>query len=360
MNATTFQRKKALEKNMRKYLLIIILAITAATISQAQDQHFSQFFASPLTLNPALTGTFDGKYRVAFIYRDQDPYKTFAGAIDLRFGFRNIGKRYKDAFGVGVVFYNDKVPEVGYSNNQINVIGSFHKSLSPRNDQFLSLGVQAGIAQRNFSYENLYFEDQFAGSSGYTNPTEEILPENNYAAADFAVGLNYSYAPERGMGIYAGAAMYHIMEPQVSFFYNPDEPEKSDQNTLLRKYTAYAGLSIPIGEDVRIQPRALFYNQGPHLAVNAGANFRFLINDISGTALHVGGWARPVGNADNSFSLDAVVGMVGLEFNNFLLGVSYDAKLNAIGAGRDRRGAIEVSIAYLGEYENETILCPKF
>ncbi|HQU60103.1 MAG TPA: type IX secretion system membrane protein PorP/SprF, partial [Saprospiraceae bacterium] len=72
---------------MRKYLLIIILALTAATISQAQDQHFSQFFASPLTLNPALTGTFDGKYRVAFIYRDQDPYKTFAGAIDLRFGF---------------------------------------------------------------------------------------------------------------------------------------------------------------------------------------------------------------------------------------------------------------------------------
>ncbi len=345
---------------MRKYLLTIVLACTAIAIARAQDQHFSQFFASPLTLNPALTGTFDGKYRVAFIYRDQDPYKTFSGAIDLRFGFRNIGKRYKDAFGVGVVFYNDKAPEVGYSNNQINVVGSFHKSLSARNDQFLSLGFQAGIAQRNFSYENLIFEDQFSGSTGYANPTSEILPENNYATADFAVGLNYSYAPERGIGIYAGGALYHLLEPQVSFFYDPDEPEKSDQNFLLRKYTAYGSLSIPAGESVRIQPRALFYKQGPHLAVNAGANFRFLVDDISGTALHVGGWARPVGNADDSFSLDAVVAMVGIEYNNFLLGLSYDAKTNAIGAARNRNGAFEISVAYLGEYENETILCPKF
>ncbi|MCB0568866.1 MAG: PorP/SprF family type IX secretion system membrane protein [Phaeodactylibacter sp.] len=345
---------------MRKYILTIALACFAAAVLQAQDQHFSQFFASPLTLNPGLAGTFDGKYRVAFIYREQDPYKTFSAAIDLRFGLRNIGKRYKDAFGVGVVFYNDKVPEVGYSNNQINVVGSFHKSLSARNDQFLSLGFQAGIAQRNFSFENFTFEDQFSGSSGYTNPTSEILPENNYAVADFAAGLNYSYSPEHGIGIYAGGAMYHLLEPEASFTYDPDEPEKSEQNTLLRKYTAYASLSIPAGESIRIQPRVLFYNQGPHLAVNAGANFRFLVDDISGTALHVGGWARPVGNADNSFSLDALVAMVGIEYNNFLLGVSYDTKLNAVGTARDKRGAFEVSIAYLGEYENETILCPKF
>lgn len=52
--------------------------------------------------------------------------------------------------------------------------------------------------------------------------------------------------------------------------------------------------------------------------------------------------------------------MVGIEYNNFLLGVSYDTKLNAVGTARDKRGAFEVSIAYLGEYENETILCPKF
>ncbi len=345
---------------MKNLIPTLFLLLFALGTSQAQDQHFTQFFASPLTLNPALTGTFGGKYRVAFIYRDQEPYKTFAGAIDLRFNMANIGKRYKDAFGVGVVFYNDKVPDVGYSNNQINLSGGFHKSLSPKNDQFLSLGAQAGISQRNFGYQNLFFEDQFGGSSGYDNPTAEILPENNFAFADFAVGINYSYAPERQMGVFAGASMHHIMEPETSFFIDEDNPELSNSSPLLRKYSAYVSLSIPVTEGIQVHPRGLFYNQGPHLAVNAGSNIRFLIDEFSGTALHVGGWVRPVGNENNSFSLDAVVGMVGIEFNNFLLGMSYDAKMNALGNLRNRRGAIEISIAYLGEYEDEVVLCPKF
>lgn len=344
---------------MRKYLPILFL-LGAVIAGQAQDQHFTQFFASPLTLNPALTGTFDGKYRVALIYRDQDPYKTFAGAIDLRFNVRNVGKRYKDAFGVGVVFYNDKVPEVGYSNNQINISGGFHKSLSPRNNQFLSIGAQAGISQRNFSYGNLLFEDQFSGSTGYDNPTAEIFPENNFAVADFAVGLNYSYAPERAVGLFAGAALHHVLEPEVSFFASDEDPDRAESNTLLRKYSAYLNLRIPVGESLQFHPRALVYNQGPHLALNAGSNIRFLVDEITGTALHVGAWVRPVRDAGDGFSLDAVVGMVGIEYNSFLLGISYDARTNALGTPRERRGAIEISIAYLGEYEDEVVLCPKF
>ena len=65
-------------------------------------------------------------------------------------------------------------------------------------------------------------------------------------------------------------------------------------------------------------------------------------------------------NADDSFSLDAIVAMVGIEYNSFLLGISYDARMNALGTQRQRGGAIEISIAYLGEYEDEVVLCPKF
>lgn len=346
---------------MRKPILFLLfIALGLPTALMAQDQHFTQFFASPLTLNPALSGTFNGKYRVALIHRDQDPFQTFSGAIDLRFDLNRVGKSNKDAFGVGVVFYNDRVPAVGFSNNNINVAGAFHKSLSRAGDQYLSAGFQVGLAQRNFNYESFNFDDQFAGDGSYTNPTAEILPENNFAHADLGVGINYTYAPERGLSIFAGAAMHHILEPQISFYYEEEESEFSNSSLLHRKYTAYVNFSIPIGEAVSLQPRGLFYAQGPHLALNAGANFRFLFDEISGTALHVGGWARPVSNEDNSFSMDAVVGMVGVEYSNFLLGFSYDAQLESLGAVRDRRGAFELSVAYLGEYENETILCPKF
>ena len=94
------------------------------------------------------------------------------------------------------------------------------------------------------------------------------------------------------------------------------------------------------------------------MQINAGANFRTSMGKYGSTALHIGGWLRPV-RTEESFALDAVVAMVGIEFNNILFGLSYDLNLNALSFGQ-RQGAFELSIAYLGEYQNEEILCPKF
>lgn len=354
---------------MKKISTLFTFVFLVTIILKAQDQHFTQFYASPLTLNPALSGAFDGKYRLAIVYRDQwrnvldDPYVTFGGALDTRFKLRLRRRQSNDAFGAGVQFFSDRVSSVDFSTNQIMVSGAFHKSLNRNANQFLSLGVQLGIAQRNVNYERLNFADQFNGSTGYTDPTGEILPENNFSYGDISVGLHYSSAPRRKIGVFIGGAIHHLTEPQVSFYIDRNDKDGtvfSGNNKLHRKYTAHFGMQIPVGERVQILPRAMAYLQGAHMAANAGTNLRFLVNDVSGTALHVGGWARPVGNENDKFSLDAVVAMVGLEFNNFLLGFSYDANLNAIGATGRRQGAFEISLAFLGQYEDETVLCPKF
>jgi len=78
----------------------------------------------------------------------------------------------------------------------------------------------------------------------------------------------------------------------------------------------------------------------------------------STSAVHFGSWARPV-KADDGMRLDAVVALLGFEINNVLFGLSYDLNLHALGANQ-RQGALEFSVAYLGNYENENILCPKF
>lgn len=355
---------------MKKICTLFTVLFVFTTYLIAQDQHFTQFYASPLTLNPALTGAFSGKYRLAMIYRDQwrnvldNPYITMGGAIDTRFQFSSQRRRTKDAFGAGVQFFSDRVPSVDLNTNQINLSGAFHKSLNRNANQFLSLGVQLGVGQRNVNYERLDFGDQFNGNNGYTEPTGEVLPENNFSYGDISVGLHYSSAPARGTGFFLGGAMHHVTEPQVSFFIdkNPnDNVQFNGNNKLLRKYTAHLGLQIPLGERVQLLPRAMAHLQGPHLAANAGTNIRLLLNDLSGTALHLGSWVRSVRNEDARFSLDVAVGMLGLEFNNFLLGFSYDAGLNTLinGTGR-RRSAFEVSLAFLGQYEDDTVLCPSF
>ena len=58
---------------MKKIASVIIVVLGFIFNADAQDPHFSQFFASPLTLNPALTGKFDGTLRAAGNYRNQWP-----------------------------------------------------------------------------------------------------------------------------------------------------------------------------------------------------------------------------------------------------------------------------------------------
>lgn len=354
---------------MKKICTLFCITFFFISILIGQDQHFTQFYASPLTLNPALSGAFDGKYRLAIVYRDQwrnvldDPYVTFGGALDTRFKVNLRRRKTNDAFGAGVQFFSDRVSSVDFSTNQIMVSGAFHKALNRDADQFLSLGFQLGIAQRNVNYERLNFGDQFNGTNGYTDPTGEVLPENNFSYGDISVGLHYSSAPRKKIGVFIGGAIHHLTEPQVSFFVDRNDKDGtvfSGDNKLHRKYTLHFGMQIPTGERVQILPRMMAYMQGAHLAANAGTNVRLLVNDVSGTAVHVGGWVRPVGNENDKFSLDAVVAMVGLEFNNFLLGFSYDANLNYLGTNGRRQGAFEISLAFLGQYEDETVLCPKF
>ena len=43
---------------MRKSILFAA-TLFVAVVANAQDPHFSQFFSSPLTLNPAFTGKFN-------------------------------------------------------------------------------------------------------------------------------------------------------------------------------------------------------------------------------------------------------------------------------------------------------------
>jgi hypothetical protein len=154
--------------------------------------------------------------------------------------------------------------------------------------------------------------------------------------------------------------MHHLLEPQISFYANEQIGDLKQEDYLHRKMSAHLSFVLPWGNTFQFSPRALAYMQGPHLAANAGGNFRFLINDTKGYALHTGGWVRGVRSEEKTFGLDAAVAMFGVEYNNFLIGLSYDVGSSSLNRSGTKSGALEISIAFLGNYNNETILCPKF
>jgi type IX secretion system PorP/SprF family membrane protein len=150
-------------KKGTQFLVLSLICLLFSSKIDAQDKHFTQFYAAPLTLNPALTGAFEGRYRVATTYRDQwrsvldQPIRTYALAADLRFDAPGRKKVKQDAIGLGMMFYNDKVSVIDFSTTQIAVSMSYHKSLGVDNRQFLTLGIQGGLTQRNVNYETLRF-----------------------------------------------------------------------------------------------------------------------------------------------------------------------------------------------------------
>src|SRR3954467_9899258 len=96
---------------MKKSLLGVSLTVLMAGSAMAQDVHFTQYFTSPLTLNPALTGLVSEDLRFAANYRTQwasvsTPYITGTVSYDMAVLKGKLPEG--DALGIGFMGLYDK------------------------------------------------------------------------------------------------------------------------------------------------------------------------------------------------------------------------------------------------------------
>src|SRR5664279_1851683 len=199
---------------MKTRLHLLAGLLLMSFFANAQDPHFSQFFASPLTLNPALTGKFDGTLRVAGNYRNQWPafnnvYTTSTLSVD--FGILKNKLPDFDTWGVGILALTDKAGSGVLTNNYIGLSTSYHKALDEDGFQQLGIGFQGMYGQKQLNTGKLLFEDQLT-PFGFTGVTQEIFNNNNLNIKylDVNAGLMYSSSTNEQNNFYIGASMYHI------------------------------------------------------------------------------------------------------------------------------------------------------
>src|SRR5438105_382160 len=53
-----------------RFILLVLLAVEI-TPASSQDPHFSQWLNTPLAINPAMTGVYNGKFRFSNDFRSQ-------------------------------------------------------------------------------------------------------------------------------------------------------------------------------------------------------------------------------------------------------------------------------------------------
>jgi len=351
---------------MKLFVSVFCLFLLGSVSSLAQDTQYSQFFAAPLKLNPALTAFFDGNFRLSAINRDQwrrsleKPINSFTFNGDMRFKLREKTLSNPDFWGAGITFSTDRAGDFGLNTTNLSLSGAFHKALDKNMQQYISAGVQVGVVQRNLSYGNVFFQDQFDGINSYTLPTGEFLPANNFGYSDFSVGVHYSITPISSFKVALGGAFHHILEPNTSFYSGEVTSGVTVTDVpLLRKYQAHLAITNVVTEAFSYTPRIMYVAQGKHQQMLAGLNLRYEMVESNGRAVQVGAWVRPVKEIDN-YNVAALVLMFGIEFNQLNIGLSYDAGLSDLSNQYSRLSSFEISLRYIGEYQNDSFFCPEF
>ena len=332
---------------MRK-LLVCFCALLASQMLKAQDPHFSQFFASPLTLNPAFTGKFSGLWRLAANHRDQWPsipkaYVTTSASID--FPILKSKVPDKDVFGVGISGLTDASANNILKLNYGSVSMSYHKALDENGYSTIGAGFQATYSSLSLDRGKLTFSDMLT-QNGFTGPTNEQISISNQSYFDINAGLLYSGSTNGQNNFYLGASMYHINRPKVGF---------QDKNWFLSgRISAHAGGSFPVSDIVTIHASAIYQTQNKASETTLGAAIAANLSEDAEkpSAIYIGSWVR---------LNDAIIPYIGLEFGGLRIGASYDFNISNLKAATASRGGSEFSIIFIkrpADYQG--IPCPKF
>ncbi len=347
---------------MRSFFITLIVIALSFSI-QAQDIHFSQFYAAPLDLNPAMTGVMKCKMRFSANYRNQwapilksNAYNTYMFSYDQKVP---VG-RY-DYFGFGANFWGDKAGALGFGTVQFRASAAYSKRLGGdrTSSHYLVFGANGGLNQRSINFQNAQYGSQHDGKGGWDSngpiDPSQLNVNDRFLFADVAVGALWYSILNRHNSFWAGVAMNHLNQANVSFY-------RADVVPLYSKFTFHAGGEFRMSRQMYIVPGVVFFNQGPSWETNAGTSLRFNLTKsrFEEQSFDIGLWAR-VSNGEEKPTFDAIILSTRFDYNKFGLGFTYDINTSSLRQANAANGSFELSLVYvICGPERRGVYCPNF
>ena len=335
------------ETILKKKLKWVLLGamLLASVPGGAQDVGFSQFYANPLYLNPAFSGTAIAP-RISLSYRGQWP-----GLVS---AFTTVSASYDQYIedlhgGIGAIIMSDRVGDHGaLSTNMLGVMYAFNFRVS--REVNISAGLQLSAMNTRLRWDDyLRFPDQIDAELGFSYATGAQPPDK---LSNWAIDFNAG-AVAYGKKWYAGIAASHLTQPNVAFY---------SEDRVPLKLTVHGGGYINVSEEERrqsslglgtpiISPNIVYQYQGGQHYFNYGLYLDWM-------PFIVGVWFR---NGINN--ADAFIFQVGVQQDYFKVGYSYDVTVSKL--ANSTAGAHEVSVGILmpvPEHKKKVraIRCPSF
>ncbi len=340
---------------MKRIFILLSFAFIGFSLT-AQDVHFSQFYASPLTLNPALTGKFNGLYRVSAIYRDQwrnvqeQKANTFmTPSVSLDFSLLK-NKLNNSALGVGVVVTYDKVGLFQTIDAGLSL--AYHLGLDKKGLYHLALGFQGMYSNRKIGNDFTFGEELVP-----INPTfidDGNIDTEGHHLFSLTPGLIFDakMGKEKKSAIYVGYSLNMNLTPAQDLFVVNSLYEV---NGLPMRHVAHAGAEFNVKKFLVI-PGVLYQTTDNTDELNFGvtAGYKLIEAPKKNTKLFVGLWYRT--NMGNAFKSGSFIPKLGVDFENFRVSAAYDighgsiasSSLDATNVGQIPQ-AFEIAINYFGQ-----------
>ncbi|MFN0176810.1 MAG: PorP/SprF family type IX secretion system membrane protein [Saprospiraceae bacterium] len=361
--------------HIRKLLFLLAASLSLSSLN-AQDIHFSQYNMSPMTLNPANIGNFEGTVRIGGIYRGQwasvigkGAYKTpslWADAPIIR-GFRK-----RDWVGIGLVFFSDKAGAGGLVHTAAKFGASYHLSLDKKGNAYLTIGGQYGQASRRLDPSKLQFEEGFLNptpTGGYNSGAQvDFLnakeAKSNWSDIDGGIVLRAKLNKRMDMSI--GYAMYHIGEGKYGLVTsgsgggtgtNTGTPSSSSDE-IARRSVVTGLFNIKLNNKLSVGPSFIYQTMSGADEISLQALGSYVFNTEKDIDLHFGLGYRLSGG-------DAIYPMLGARYKNLRVGLAYDVNISDLNQVSNYRGGFEVAANYIIKIYKPAVvktkvLCPRF
>lgn len=335
---------------MKKILFFVIFSITIGAVI-AQDPQFSQYYQSPLYLNPGFTGI-TNQQRATFVHRNQWPnlpqaFSTFAASYDI----------WVDEIrsGIGILATTDRAGTAGWRTTTVGLNYSYKVKLTEK--VVFSPGIYFGYGINGLDRSRLL---SYGDGLEFNGETLDPLNPRLGSAQYFDVGAGFVLYNK---DLFLGASFSHLNTPNLSIL--------STETRLPMKAVVHGGGRITLRKGIRtvakpsyLTPSFIYRVQGPISQMDVGVNYH--VDPVSLGVWYRGKpWETTVAN---SVQQDAFIFVLGIYLmKNMSIGYSYDFSTSGLSTASG--GAHEISVVYEFESKplrrgvkkrNRLIPCPSF
>ena len=335
--------------SLLKHMKLLLLLGFVAGDTYGQDPSFSQFFSSPLNVNPALTAMINGKWRMIANIRNQwvgpaSPYATGTISFDSKILKNKIPE--SSVFGAGVMMMYDQAMSGVLKSNYASLNLSYNiKIAEGEGDHRLGIGVGLIYGNKKIDFSRLNFEQQFTGNGFDTNlPTGEAALSNMKSYISASAGLIYSYVSQYSSFDF-GVAGFHLNKPKQTVLSDPLQ-------YLPIRYVVHTNFDYYLNDRVVLNTNAIYQTQAnvDYFSVGGAVGY-FLSNEgEDDLILNAGLWY---------WSKNAIIPYFGIVYKNFQFGLTYDITVSKLSAASQKPKTFELSIIIRGDSRPAGVIpCP--